>query len=126
MPKGENEAFKEQQGRFSRISKEELREAQSRGGKARTMTMNDMKRRANEIDAEEVSSGMKGEVLLRNIQNRAAHGDMKAAKLWFEIKQFGEPKSLDITSGGAPLPSIEIIGQEGGMKIARSESEIET
>lgn len=125
MPRGENEAFKAQQGRFARVSTEEVREAASKGGKANLMTMYDMKRIANELDAEVVDGRMKGEVMLRNIQNDAAHGDTRAAKLWFEIKQFGEPKNIDITSGGSPLPDIEIVSMEGGRRIARSEAEIE-
>lgn len=128
MPRGENEAFKKQQGRFARISKDELRKATSKGGKASTMTMHDFKRIANELDSEPIGDGnemLKGEALLRNIQNEAAHGNVKAAKLWMEIKQFGEPKNIDITSGGERLPDIKLEMPEGMGRLARSEDEIE-
>ena len=127
MPRGENEAFKKQQGRFARISKDELRKATSKGGKASPMTMQDFKRIANELDSEPIGDGnemAKGEALLRNIQNEAAHGNVKAAKLWMEIKQFGEPRNIDITSGGERLPDIRLVLPEGMEHLPRSEDEI--
>lgn len=127
MPRGENEAFKKQQGRFARISKDELRKATSKGGRASAMTMHDFKRIANELDSEPIGDGnemAKGEALLRNIQNEAAHGNVKAAKLWMDIKQFGEPKNIDITSGGERLPDIRLVLPEGMERLPRSEDEI--
>lgn len=127
MPRGQNEAFKKQQGRFARISKDELRKATSKGGKASSLTMYDFKRLANELNSEPVGDGNKmpkGEALLRNIQLEAAHGNVKAAKLWIEIMQFGEPKNIDITSGGERLPDINI-QMPDGRPLARSEDEIE-
>ena len=125
MPRGENEAFKKSQGRFSRISKDELRKTASKGGKVHSMTMYDFKRIASELNAEveEKHNLPKGEILLRNLQNEAAHGNVKAAKLWMEILQFGEPKNIDITSGGERLPDIKI-EMPTGNPLARSEDEI--
>lgn len=128
MPRGENEAFKKQQGRFARISKDELRKATSKGGSAKTMTMYDFKRMANEKDAEanpKNPNETKGDTILDRIQFEAASGNMKAAKLWMEIKQFGEPKNIDITSGGERLPDIKLEMPEGMGRLARSEDEIE-
>jgi hypothetical protein len=128
MPRGENEAFKKQQGRFARISKDELRKATSKGGSAKTMTMHDFKRMANEKDAEANPKNpgeTKGDTILDRIQFEAASGNMKAAKLWMEIKQFGEPKNIDITSGGERLPDIKLEMPEGMGRLARSEDEIE-
>ena len=128
MPRGENEAFKKSQGRFARISKDELRAACSKGGRASSLTMHDFKRMANELDSEPIGDGNempKGEALLRNIQNEAAHGNVKAAKLWMEIKQFGEPKAIDITSGGERLPDIRLVMPDGGERLPRSEDEIQ-
>lgn len=128
MPRGENEAFKKSQGRFARVSKEELRAACSKGGRASSLTMHDFKRLANEIDAEpnpKDESITKGETFLRNIQLEAARGNVKAAKLWMEIKQFGEPKAIDITSGGERLPDIRLVMPDGGERLPRSEDEIQ-
>ena len=126
MPRGENEAFKKQIGRFP-ANRDEARAAGRKGGKASTMTMQDFKRIANELDSEPIGDGndmAKGEALLRNIQNEAAHGNVKAAKLWMEIKQFGEPKNIDITSGGERLPDIRLVLPEGMERLPRSEDEI--
>lgn len=126
MPRGENEAFKKQIGRFA-VNRDEARAAGRKGGKASTMTMQDFKRIANELDSEPIGDGnemAKGEALLRNIQNEAAHGNVKAAKLWMEIKQFGEPKNIDITSGGERLPDIRLVLPEGMERLPRSEDEI--
>jgi general stress protein YciG len=126
MPRGENEAFKKQIGRFA-ANRDEARAAGRKGGKASTMTMQDFKRIANELDSEPIGDGnemVKGEALLRNIQNEAAHGNVKAAKLWMEIKQFGEPKNIDITSGGERLPDIRLVLPEGMERLPRSEDEI--
>lgn len=128
MPRGENEAFKRSQGRFARISKEELRAACSKGGRASSLTMHDFKRMANEKDAEANPKNpgeTKGDTILDRIQYEAASGNMKAAKLWMEIKQFGEPKNIDITSGGERLPDIKLEMPEGMGRLARSEDEIE-
>lgn len=128
MPRGENEAFKRSQGRFARISKEELRAACSKGGRASSLTMHDFKRMANEKDAEANPKNpgeTKGDTILDRIQDEAASGNMKAAKLWMEIKQFGEPKNFDITSGGERLPDIKLEMPEGMGRLARSEDEIE-
>ena len=128
MPRGENEAFKKSQGRFARISKEELRAACSKGGRASSLTMHDFKRMANEKDAEanpKNPNETKGDTILDRIQYEAASGNMKAAKLWMEIKQFGEPKNIDITSGGERLPDIKLEMPEGMGRLARSEDEIE-
>lgn len=128
MPRGENEAFKRSQGRFARISKEELRAACSKGGRASSLTMHDFKRMANEKDAEanpKNPNETKGDTILDRIQFEAASGNMKAAKLWMEIKQFGEPKNIDITSGGERLPDIKLEMPEGMGRLARSEDEIE-
>lgn len=128
MPRGENEAFKRSQGRFARISKEELRAACSKGGRASSLTMHDFKRMANEKDAEanpKNPNETKGDTILDRIQYEAASGNMKAAKLWMEIKQFGEPKNIDITSGGERLPDIKLEMPEGMGRLARSEDEIE-
>ena len=128
MPRGENEAFKKSQGRFARISKEELRAACSKGGRASSLTMYDFKRMANEKDAEANPKNpgeTKGDTILDRIQFEAASGNMKAAKLWMEIKQFGEPKNIDITSGGERLPDIKLEMPEGMGRLARSEDEIE-
>ena len=57
MPRGENEAFKKSQGRFARVSKDELRKTASKGGKASSLTMHDFKRMANEIDSEIIKNG---------------------------------------------------------------------
>ena len=127
MPRGQNEAFKAQQGRLARITKEEQRKTAIKGGKTKTMTMHDFKRLANEIDAEinpKNESITKGETFLRNIQLEATKGNIKAAKLWMEIKQYGEPKNIDITSGGERLPDI-IIRQSDGRGIATTEQDIE-
>lgn len=128
MPRGENEAFKRSQGRFARISKEELRAACSKGGRVSSLTMHDFKRMANEKDAEANPKNpgeTKGDTILDRIQFEAASGNMKAAKLWMEIKQFGEPKNIDITSGGERLPDIKLEMPEGMGRLARSEDEIE-
>ena len=128
MPRGENEAFKKSQGRFARVSKDELRKTASKGGKASSLTMHDFKRMANEIDSEIIKNGdielSRGEFLLRNIQKEAAFGNVKAAKLWMEIKQFGDPKNIDITSGGERLPDIRLVLPEGMKRLPRSEDEI--
>jgi len=127
MPRGQNEAFKAQQGRLARITKEEQRKTAIKGGKTKTMTMHDFKRMANEIDAEinpKNESITKGETFLRNIQLEATKGNIKAAKLWMEIKQYGEPKNIDITSGGERLPDI-IIRQSDGRGIATTEQDIQ-
>ena len=124
MPRGQNEAFKASQGRFA-TSKDEARKAGRKGGKAKTMTMHDFKRMAQELNAEQTDKGMsRGQVMLNNLQNEAAHGNVKAIKLWLEIMQFGEPKNIDITSGGARLPDI-IIRQSDGRGIASTEQDIE-
>ena len=129
MPRGQNEAFKAQQGKGGcfAASAEKAREAGRKGGKAKTMTMHDFKRLANEIDAEinpKNESITKGETFLRNIQLEATKGNIKAAKLWMEIKQYGEPKNIDITRGGERLPDI-IIRQCDGRGIATTEQDIE-
>lgn len=128
MPRGENEAFKKSQGRFARISKDELRAACSKGGRASSLTMHDFKRMANELNAQpnpKDESMTKGETLLRNLQNEAAHGNVKAVKLWLEIMQFGESKNIDITSGGERLPDIRLVMPDGGERLPRSEDEIQ-
>ena len=129
MPRGQNKEFLEQQGKGGfAASVEKAREAGRKGGKAKTMTMNDFKRIANELDSEPIGDGNgmpKGEALLRNIQNEAAHGNVKAAKLWMEIKQFGEPKNIDITSGGERLPDIRLVMPDGCERLPRSEDEIQ-
>lgn len=125
MPRGQNEAFKAQQGRLARITKEEQRKTAIKGGKTKTMTMHDFKRLAQELNAEQTDKGMsRGQVMLNNLQNEAAHGNVKAIKLWLEIMQFGEPKNIDITSGGERLPDI-IIRQSDGRGIATTEQDIE-
>lgn len=125
MPRGQNEAFKAQQGRLARITKEEQRKTAIKGGKTKTMTMHDFKRMAQELNAEQTDKGMsRGQVMLNNLQNEAAHGNVKAIKLWLEIMQFGEPKNIDITSGGERLPDI-IIRQSDGRGIATTEQDIE-
>ena len=124
MPRGQNEAFKASQGRFA-TNKDEARKAGRKGGKAKTMTMHDFKRMAQELNAEQTDKGMsRGQVMLNNLQNEAAHGNVKAIKLWLEIMQFGEPKNIDITSGGERLPDI-IIRQSDGRDIANTEQDIE-
>ena len=124
MPRGQNEAFKASQGRFA-TNKDEARKAGRNGGKAKTMTMHDFKRMAQELNAEQTDNGMsRGQVMLNNLQNEAAHGNVKAIKLWLEIMQFGEPKNIDITSGGERLPDI-IIRQSDGRGIATAEQDIE-
>ena len=125
MPRGQNEAFKAQQGRLTRITKEEQRKIAIKGGKTKTMTMHDFKRLAQELNAEQTDKGMsRGQVMLNNLQNEAAHGNVKAIKLWLEIMQFGEPKNIDITSGGERLPDI-IIRQSDGRGIANTEQDID-
>ena len=125
MPRGQNEAFKAQQGRLARITKEEQRKTAIKGGKTKTMTMHDFKRMAQELNAEQTDKGMsRGQVMLNNLQNEAAHGNVKAIKLWLEIMQFGEPKNIYITSGGERLPDI-IIRQSDGRGIATTEQDIE-
>ena len=125
MPRGQNEAFKAQQGRLARITKEEQRKTAIKGGKTKTMTMHDFKRMAQELNAEQTDKGMsRGQVMLNNLQNEAAHGNVKAIKLWLEIMQFGEPKNIDITSGGERLPDI-IIRQSDGRGIATTEQDIQ-
>lgn len=125
MPRGQNEAFKAQQGRLARITKEEQRKTAIKGGKTKTMTMHDFKRMAQELNAEQTDKGMsRGQVMLNNLQNEAAHGNVKAIKLWLEIMQFGEPKNIDITSGGERLPDI-IIRQSDGRDIANTEQDID-
>lgn len=125
MPRGQNEAFKAQQGRLARITKEEQRKTAIKGGKTKTMTMHDFKRLAQELNAEQTDKGMsRGQVMLNNLQNEAAHGNVKAIKLWLEIMQFGEPKNIDITSGGERLPDI-IIRQSDGRGIATTEQDID-
>ena len=125
MPRGQNEAFKAQQGRLARITKEEQRKTAIKGGKTKTMTMHDFKRLAQELNAEQTDKGMsRGQVMLNNLQNEAAHGNVKAIKLWLEIMQFGEPKNIDITSGGERLPDI-IIRQSDGRDIASTEQDID-
>lgn len=124
MPRGQNEAFKASQGRFA-TNKDEARKAGRKGGKAKTMTMQDFKRMAQELNAEQTDKGMsRGQVMLNNLQNEAAHGNVKAIKLWLEIMQFGEPKNIDITSGGERLPDI-IIRQSDGRGIATTEQDIQ-
>ena len=127
MPRGQNEAFKAQQGKGGcfAASAEKAREAGRKGGKVKTMTMHDFKRLAQELNAEQTDKGMsRGQVMLNNLQNEAAHGNVKAIKLWLEIMQFGEPKNIDITSGGERLPDI-IIRQSDGRGIATTEQDIE-
>ena len=124
MPRGQNEAFKASQGRFA-TNKDEARKAGRKGGKAKMMTMHDFKRMAQELNAEQTDKGMsRGQVMLNNLQNEAAHGNVKAIKLWLEIMQFGEPKNIDITSGGERLPDI-IIRQSDGRGIASTEQDID-
>jgi hypothetical protein len=126
MPRGQNEAFKAQQGKGGfAASVEKARAAGRKGGKAKTMTMHDFKRMAQELNAEQTDKGMsRGQVMLNNLQNEAAHGNVKAIKLWLEIMQFGEPKNIDITSGGERLPDI-IIRQSDGRGIATTEQDIQ-
>ena len=126
MPRGQNEAFKAQQGKGGfAASAEKAREAGRKGGKAKKMTMHDFKRMAQELNAEQTDKGMsRGQVMLNNLQNEAAHGNVKAIKLWLEIMQFGEPKNIDITSGGERLPDI-IIRQSDGRGIATTEQDIQ-
>ena len=126
MPRGQNEAFKAQQGKGGfAASAEKAREAGRIGGKAKSMTMHDFKRMAQELNAEQTDKGMsRGQVMLNNLQNEAAHGNVTAIKLWLEIMQFGEPKNIDITSGGERLPDI-IIRQSDGRGIATTEQDIE-
>lgn len=126
MPRGQNEAFKAQQGKGGfAASAEKAREAGRKGGKVKKMTMHDFKRMAQELNAEQTDKGMsRGQVMLNNLQNEAAHGNVKAIKLWLEIMQFGEPKNIDITSGGERLPDI-IIRQSDGRGIANTEQDIE-
>lgn len=126
MPRGQNEAFKAQQGKGGfAASAEKAREAGRKGGKVKTMTMHDFKRLAQELNAEQTDKGMsRGQVMLNNLQNEAAHGNVKAIKLWLEIMQFGEPKNIDITSGGERLPDI-IIRQSDGRGIASTEQDID-
>ena len=127
MPRGENEAFKKSQGRFARVSKDELRKTASKGGKASSLTMHDFKRLANELNAQpnpKDESKTKGETLLEHLQWEAANGNVKAAKLWLEIMQFGEPRNIDITSGGERLPDIRLVLPEGMERLPRSEDEI--
>ena len=124
MPRGQNEAFKASQGRFA-TNKDEARKAGRKGGRAKTMTMHDFKRMAQELNAEQTDKGIsRGQVMRNNLQNEAAHGNVKAIKLWLEIMQFGEPKNIDITSGGERLPDI-IIRQSDGRGIATTEQDIE-
>ena len=71
MPRGQNEAFKAQQGKGGfAASVEKAREAGRKGGKAKTMTMHDFKRMAQELNAEQTDKGMsRGQVMLNNLQN---------------------------------------------------------
>lgn len=126
MPRGENEAFKAQQGKGGfAASVEKAREAGRKGGRVKKMTMHDFKRLAQEMNTEQTDKGKtRGEVMLNNLQNEAAHGNVKAMKLWLEIMQFGEPKNIDITSGGERLPNIVLVPTDG-RTIKQSEDEIE-
>ena len=127
MPRGQNEAFKASQGRFA-TNKDEARKAGRKGGRAKTMTMHDFKNKLQDIIAEEKKNGDEtrsvGDVILRNLCRDAIKGDKKAIKLMLEIMQFGEPKNIDITSGGERLPDI-IIRQSDGRGIATTEQDIE-
>lgn len=127
MPRGQNEAFKASQGRFAR-NKDEARKAGSKGGRAKSITMHDFKNKLQDIIAEEKKNGDEtrsvGDVILRNLCRDAVKGDKKAIKLLLEILQFGEPKNIDITSGGERLPDI-IIRQSDGRDIANTEQDID-
>ena len=123
MPSGENEAFKKMQGKPFRDT-EFARKCQRKSAKSK-QTMQDFKLMAQKMNAEDGGNGMtKGQVMLNNLLNEAAHGNAKAAKLWLEIMQFGEPKNIDITSGGERLPDI-IIRQSDGRGIATTEQDIQ-
>ena len=127
MPRGQNEAFKASQGRFA-TNKDEARKAGRKGGRAQSMTMHDFKNKLQDIIAEEKKDGDEtrsvGDVILRNLCRDAIKGDKKAIKLMLEIMQFGEPKNIDITSGGERLPDI-IIRQSDGRGIATTEQDIQ-
>lgn len=127
MPRGQNEAFKASQGRFA-TNKDEARKAGRKGGKAKTMTMQDFKNKLQEKIAEEKKNGNEtrsmADVICHNLCVDATKGDKKAIKLLLEILQFGEPKNIDITSGGERLPDI-IIRQSDGRDIASTEQDID-
>lgn len=123
MPRGQNEAFKKMQGKPFR-DRDFARQAQRKSAKSK-QTMQDFKVMAQKMNAEETENGMtKGQIMLNNLQNEAAHGNVKAAKLWMEIMQFGEPRNIDITSGGERLPNI-IIRQGDGRGIVNTEQDID-
>lgn len=123
MPRGQNEAFKAMQGKPFRDT-EFARKAQRKSAKSK-QTMQDFKALAQKMNAEQTENGMtKGQIMLNNLQNEAAHGNVKAMKLWLEIMQFGEPKNIDITSGGERLPNITIRLSDG-RGVARTEQDIE-
>ena len=127
MPRGQNEAFKASQGRFA-TNKDEARKAGRKGGRAKSMTMHDLKNKLQEKIAEEKKSGNEtrsmADVICHNLCVDATKGDKKAIKLLLEILQFGEPKNIDITSGGERLPDI-IIRQSDGRGIASTEQDID-
>jgi len=127
MPRGQNEAFKASQGRFA-TNKDEARKAGRKGGRAKSMTMQDFKNKLQEKIAEEKKNGNEtrsmADVICHNLCVDATKGDKKAIKLLLEILQFGEPKNIDITSGGERLPDI-IIRQSDGRGIATTEQDIE-
>lgn len=129
MPRGQNEAFKAQQGKGGfAASAEKAREAGRKGGRAKSMTMQDFKNKLQEKIAEEKKNGNEtrsmADVICHNLCVDATKGDKKAIKLLLEILQFGEPKNIDITSGGERLPDI-IIRQSDGRGIATTEQDIE-
>lgn len=127
MPRGQNEAFKASQGRFA-TNKDEARKAGRKGGRAKSMTMQDFKNKLQEKIAEEKKNGNEtrsmADVICHNLCVDATKGDKKAIKLLLEILQFGEPKNIDITSGGERLPDI-IIRQSDGRGIASTEQDID-
>lgn len=127
MPRGQNEAFKASQGRFA-TNKDEARKAGRKGGRAKSMTMQDFKNKLQEKIAEEKKNGNEtrsmADVICHNLCVDATKGDKKAIKLLLEILQFGEPKNIDITSGGERLPDI-IIRQSDGRDIANTEQDID-
>ena len=106
MPRGENEAFKEQQGRFAR-NREEARIAGAKGGSSCDMWY--IKKLANSKNGEviEKPNGMtltRGEAAMNTLFYEMGRGNMKAYKIWLEIMQFGEPNVFEITGkDGEPL-----------------------
>lgn len=106
MPRGENEAFKEQQGRFAR-NREDARNAGEKGRVSRDMWY--MKNLLIEKNGELIekpngTTQTRGEGLMNTLFYEMGRGNMKAYKIWLEIMKFGEPNVFEITGkDGEPL-----------------------